>query len=236
MPAVVVEPRVGEEKLRELLAFGAEAPTLDYKEACDLAATRDRVELAKDVGAMQVDGGYILVGATSAGKAAGRLTSGEAAKFDEATLRNVLKKWIPVPFDILTSIHDIEGQQFALIYVAPSPEGVCIFRADGQYQDAATGKSTTVFREGDVFVRDGTQSRRWQQSDIVRFRARIRSSEKERWLAEVVPALQSIVAQGAMAQQLARGPATALTGDSTGRHLNRSLSSRCGPTISSRLV
>jgi hypothetical protein len=199
--AVVVEPRVGEEKLRELLAFGAEAPSLDYKETCDLSAARDRAELAKDVGAMQVDGGFIVIGATSSGIPSGRLTEVQARQFDEARLRDILKRWVPVPLDLLLSVHCIDGSCLVLIYVAPSPAGLCIFKADGQYPNPQA-RPINVFREGDVYVRDGTQSRRWQQPDIARILGRIRTAEKERWRAEVMPDLQAIMAQGTAAQAL----------------------------------
>src|SRR5262249_54971432 len=97
-----------------------------------------------------------------------------------------------------------------LIYIGPSPDGLCVFRADGQYPEPKGGTSN-VFREGDVYVRDGTQSRRWQQPHIARILGRIRATEKERWRAEVVGELQAIIAQGTAAQSLARGPAHALT-------------------------
>lgn len=141
---VALEPRVNEEKLRELLAFGAESPMLDFKETCDLRETRDRVELAKDIGAMQVDGGYIVVGADSNGVLTGRLTEEQAALFDEARLRQILAKWLPAPFDLLAAVHQLEGMLAAVVYVAPNPKGMCIFKADGQYQDSSA-RTVTVF-------------------------------------------------------------------------------------------
>lgn len=207
---VALEPRVNEEKLRELLAFGAESPMLDFKETCDLRETRARVELAKDVGAMQVDGGYILVGADSNGVLTGRLTDEQVALFDEARLRQILAKWLPAPFDLLAAVHNLEGILPAVVYVAPNPMGMCIFKADGQYQDAS-GRTVTVFRQGDVFVRDGTQSRRWQQPDIDRIVDKIRNSEKERWRGELLDDFRDLLQQGGAVQDLARAPAQALT-------------------------
>jgi hypothetical protein len=209
-PVVALEPRVNEEKLRELLAFGAESPALDFKETCDLRETRDRVELTKDVGAMQVDGGYIVIGANSAGVPTGRLTAEQATLFDEARLRQILARWLPAPFDLLAAAHSINGNLFAVVYVAPSPKGMCIFKADGQYPDLG-GRTATVFREGDVFVRDGTQSRRWQQPDIDRILEHIRNYDKERWRAELVDDFRDLLQQGGTAQAIARGPAQALT-------------------------
>ena len=54
----------------------------------------DLVEIAKDIGAMQFDGGFIVIGADSSGALTGRSTETEAEKFDEANLRNKIDKWI----------------------------------------------------------------------------------------------------------------------------------------------
>ena len=85
--------------------------------------------------------------------------------FDEATLRAKLAKWIPEPFDLKVGVHHHDGNLLAVVYVGPSPEGCCIFRADGQYEK--NGKQVTVFRASDVFVRHGTASERAQQHDLV---------------------------------------------------------------------
>jgi len=65
---VVVEPLVSEEKLRQLLAEQAESASLDFKSDCDLRNKPDQVELAKDVGAMQMHGGFIVLGADDRGQ------------------------------------------------------------------------------------------------------------------------------------------------------------------------
>jgi hypothetical protein len=64
-----------EEKLRLLLVEGHESEQLDYKAACDLSQVRDKVELAKDLGAMQALGGYMVIGADDHGKTTNRLTA-----------------------------------------------------------------------------------------------------------------------------------------------------------------
>ena len=64
----VVEPNVTKDKLLQLLEEGAESQTLDFKETCDLSSKEDLVEVTKDVGAMQVEGGFIVVGVDSQGR------------------------------------------------------------------------------------------------------------------------------------------------------------------------
>ncbi|HVL39749.1 MAG TPA: ATP-binding protein [Fimbriimonadaceae bacterium] len=207
---VDLDGRVTAEKLQELLDIGSESAQLDYKQDCDLNETRDRVELAKDVGAMQVDGAYIVIGADSAGKVTGVSSTNPERDFDEARLRPILSKWIPAPLELLIGVHEVSGNKVVVIYIAPSEKGLCIFKADGQYADP-NGKTQTIFRQGDVFVRDGTQSRRWQQPDIDRILAGITATEKEAWRAEFASDMQTILGQGQGAKALALGPSTTLT-------------------------
>lgn len=170
---------------------GSRVQTLDFKETCDLSSKEDLVEVAKDVGAMQVDGGFIVVGVDSQGRPTGRFTEVQAELFDEATLRAKLAKWIPEPFDLKVGVHHHDGNLLAVVYVGPSPEGCCIFRADGQYEK--NGKQMTVFRASDVFVRHGTASERAQQHDLGRIFARAAQrwaeQEGERFAAHLERAL-----------------------------------------------
>ena len=148
----VIEPNVTKDKLLQLLDEGAESETLDFKETCDFSSKDDRVEAAKDVGAMQVDGGFIVVGADSQGRPIGRFTEAQAKLFDEATLRAKLTKWIPEPFALKVGVHHHSGNLFAVVYVGPNPKGCCIFQADGQY--LKNGKEVTVFRSGAALLRE----------------------------------------------------------------------------------
>jgi hypothetical protein len=129
----VIEPNVTKDKLVQLLDEGAESETLDFKETCDLSFKEDQVEVAKDVGAMLVDGGFIVVGADSQGRPIGRFTEDQAKLFDEATVRAKLAKWIPEPFELKVGVHQHGGDLFAVLYVGPNPKGCCIYQADGQY-------------------------------------------------------------------------------------------------------
>lgn len=63
----VVEPVLTLEKLRQLLEEGHESEGLDYKRSCVSTSTRRRTELAKDVAAMQIEGGFLVIGADTQG-------------------------------------------------------------------------------------------------------------------------------------------------------------------------
>ena len=80
---VVVDGLVTDEKLSELLALQAEYPALDFKSTLNLSEREHEVELAKDVGAMQVRGGYIVVGVDSQGNPTGQLDNVDVRPFDE---------------------------------------------------------------------------------------------------------------------------------------------------------
>ena len=205
----VVEPVVNEEKLRQLLAEQTESETLDYKDVCDLGWKRDEVELAKDLGAMQRHGGFVVIGADSRGQLTGNVTPAHARNFDEARLRKKLAKYIPEPFTLLSACHTIEGKLVAVIYTGPNPDCFAVFRADGQYRDNS-GVDVPVFRQGDVFVRHGSSSERWRQEDIDEIRRCLADREKEEWRREFAEDLQRM-RTGAVAQQLATGPAAGLT-------------------------
>ena len=204
----VIERNVTKDKLVQLLDEGAESEALDYKEACDLSLTQDQVELAKDVGAMQVDGGFIVVGADTSGTPTGRFTAAQTTLLDEAKLRAKLRKWIPEPLDLATAVHEHNGNQLAVVYVGPNAKGCCIFAADGQY---GVGKQqVTAFRKGETFVRHGSASERAQQHDLDRIWARAEKAWREKDRVRLADDLKRALA-AAQTAQAADGPAAALT-------------------------
>ena len=171
------------EQLQYLLGLGTETQALDFKRDCNVDDRRAIVELAKDVGAMQIEGCYIVVGAESDGTPVPPgVADKDRQKFDEANLRPKLARYVPQPFELRTAIHTIGDCTFAIIRVPPRPDGFCVFAADGIYKE--DGKDVFVFRKGDVFARHGTTNERWNQADIDRIRQRMVSSLKESWWAE----------------------------------------------------
>ncbi|MFJ8814838.1 ATP-binding protein [Amycolatopsis thermoflava] len=206
---VVVEPVVNREKLRELLALETEYPTLDFKSVCDLGEKREQVELAKDIGAMSLRGGFLVIGADGQGKPTGKLTVEQAKLFDEARLRPKLLKWLPDTLEIYSQAHDVDGNQIVLVHIAPNPAGCAFFRTDGQYDQPGKAPKI-VFREGEVFFRDGTQSVRLNHQGLEQVIRQRVERERDRWEAERAETYRRLADElraGAAGQHVAQGPA-----------------------------
>ncbi|MEU6025322.1 ATP-binding protein [Micromonospora sp. NPDC047134] len=179
---IVVEPVVNVEKLHELLAWQAEYPTLDFKSECDLSLKHNLVELAKDVGAMSVRGGFLVIGVDKRGRPTGTLTDAQASLFDEARLRPKLLKYLPDSLQICSQDHDLPDGKVVLLHVAPNPAGCAFFRADGQHQPPGKPESKVVFREGEVYFRSGTESKRLTQQGLeLVIEQRVRLARQQWW-------------------------------------------------------
>jgi predicted HTH transcriptional regulator len=166
-----VPPIVNEDHLRVLLGEQHESEILDYKRELNLsdaaAKTRALVETAKDVAAMASGrGGHIVVGADGRGQPTGRVTAADAEHLDEARLRPRLERYLPDGLRIHTATHEVDGKILVLIHVSPHEDGLVIMKKKGSYKQGADEKTT--FREGDIFIRRGTESRRIGQSEIRR--------------------------------------------------------------------
>lgn len=179
---VVLDGRVSDEKLSELLALQTEYPTLDFKRAIDLTTKRGLIELAKDVGAMQVMGGYIVAGVDDAGTVVGDMDGTNTKLFDEATLTPKLLQYLPAPLALRSRVLERDGHTVVLIFVGRHPSGCAIFERDGQYEK--NGKPHIAFRKGDVFWRDGTRSVRITKEGFEEIIERRLAEEKRAWLEE----------------------------------------------------
>ncbi len=179
---IVVDGILSDEKLAELLAFQTEYPELDYKSTIDLSTTEGKVELAKDVGAMQVRGGYILGGVDNRGQLTGHLDQADLRPFDEANLVPRLLQWLPEPLVLRTRIAQRDCHEVVVIYVGSNPAGCAFFRADGMY--TRRGREEVAFRQGDVFWRDGTRSVRMSQQGLELVMQRRIAIARSLWLEE----------------------------------------------------
>jgi hypothetical protein len=200
-----VPPNVREDQLELLLEEQHESDVLDYKSELDLLDPEKKaqalVETAKDVGAMASGrGGHLVIGADEKGKPTGLLSDKQADQLDEARLRPKLERYLPDGLDIRTAVHRVEGNLVGLIYVGPHADGLVIMRRDGSYSQG--GKERQVFREGEIFIRRGTESRRIGQAELRKRLDQMRHGSEGEALSWDLN-LEALVA--AVTEQLRRG-------------------------------
>jgi len=179
---VVLDGRVTDEKLAELLALQGEHPTLDFKQLVDPNETGSLVEFAKDVGAFQVAGGYIIAGVDGHGVPNGSMDGCDRRLFDEANLTPKLLRYLPEGLTIHPRVTTWQGHTVVSVFIAPHPDGYAVFKIDGQYE--RNGDTKTVFRAGEIFWRDGTRSVRISQRGWNEIIERKITSRKAEWMAE----------------------------------------------------
>lgn len=206
-PPFPLDGDVSRARLLELLAVQAELPELDVKQSCDLGDRGELVEVTKDLGAMMIRGGYVVVGVDDAGIVVG-LAAGHERLFDEATVAPKIARYLAPGFQVRVAVHRVADPgssdvPVALIWAAPHPDGCCLFIRNGEYDQA--GKTTTAFRAGQVYARHGTRSEPAVPADLAAAVAGVVARQKEGWRAEHAEDLRHAV------EAAARGaaPATA---------------------------
>ena len=121
---VVVDGRLSDEKLAELLALQTEYPELDYKATVDVTTTEGKVKLAKFV--------------DNNGALTGQLDGADLRAFDEANLVPSLLKWLSEPLELRTRVAEREGHSVVAIYVGRDPSGCAFVRAHHGCTDCGT--------------------------------------------------------------------------------------------------
>lgn len=169
------------DRLRLLLARGAESDDLEFKSTWDPQQKSDRFELCKDIAAIESlsDGGYIVVGADDRGAPSGTFAPEQASDFDEQKIRSKVAAMLGEPIDLSAALHRIESNDFLLIGIGPNRDGIRIMPKDGEYEDK------TVWRASDVFVRRGTSSVRWNQHEARGIIERVIAARKEEWRRDI---------------------------------------------------
>ncbi|TFC27617.1 ATP-binding protein [Cryobacterium sp. MDB1-18-2] len=169
------------DRLRLLLARGAESDDLEFKSTWDPQQKSDRVELCKDIAAIESlsDGGYIVVGADDHGAPSGTFAPEQARDFDEQKIRSKVAAVLGEPIDLSAALHRIESNDFLLIGIGSNRDGMRIMPKDGEYEN------NTIWRAADVFVRRGTSSVRWNQHEARGIIERVIAARKEEWRRDI---------------------------------------------------
>lgn len=202
---IVPDGRTDREKLNELLG-NPEETHLDLKAKVDLAANEDKLKFVKDAVTMsqRPPGGYILIGVADDGtpcKPVGTIT--DRSRFDGSRIGALIRSYIEGEVHVFVQIHEVDGNEIVVAYVQQNRDGLPVpFNKDGQYQ-GADGKTVTVFRKGEIFVREGAENvpiryAHWQ--DIL-------SKYAEKIRGDAGAASQSLVNEVIAARQQAAGVA-----------------------------
>ncbi len=168
----------------ELLSAAHEHEGLDYKRQLDLSDNGALLELVKDIAAFSAAGGYVVVGCDDSGQPTGLMTEAHALLFDESRLRAKVKRYLQEPIALRTACHEHVGSRLVVVHVGAHPDGFVIVRADGQ------SLKGHVFRRGDVYVRHGTASERWDPRDFAQIKQALVNSQLG--VPELVPAPPSM--------------------------------------------
>jgi hypothetical protein len=192
-----------------VLEQGTETVDVDYKRMLDLSLTRDKVELAKDVAAFQAVGGHIVIGVDGQGNPTGEMTPQMVDLFDEARLRPMLLRYLPEPLQLTSAVHTVGEKTLVLLYVHPHPDGFVVIPKVGTYPDPADPKrQKSVFAEGDVFIRRGTESAKWRPTDVAAVLARRDERVREEARKEFAATIAALDSAG-RGRGLAGAPALA---------------------------
>lgn len=155
---VVPDGRVDYDKLLELLAE-TEENHLDFKAAVNIDHKADQLKLIKDMITMssRPPGGYILIGVDDGGTPC--MPAGSIAdrrRYDGAKLGDLVRPYIEGQIHIRAQIHDHMSNEIVVIWAENTGLPVP-FSKQGEHE-GANAKKVTVFRPGDIFVREGAQN------------------------------------------------------------------------------
>lgn len=162
--ALAFDGQVGEEKLAELLALGAEHSSLDFKRELNLNEPMKKLDFIKDCAAMmnQPQGGYLVIGANEDGTPASGSFAPSKEMFDSASLTEIVRGYVDAPIDIRAQVHTLhlagEPARMAVIYIAPPADGIPAVMAKDGIAKAPSGTNVTRFSRGVVFTREGTSN------------------------------------------------------------------------------
>ena len=141
---------------------------LELKRYLDPGAKRDLMRLVKQIVAMaNTQGGRILVGVTDDGQRVG-VPDRDRSKWDPAPLGDQLDRYInPDHVEVVVAFRSdgcLEGTAVVEVTVPQYPDPPLVLCRDGSDQ------SGTIFRKGDVLVRNNTKVEAASRSDYARWR------------------------------------------------------------------
>jgi hypothetical protein len=91
-----------------------------------------------------------------------------------------------VPLTLHSRVTERKGHTLVVIYIGAHPDGYAVFKSVGQYPKprGTKGEMKVVFREGEIFWRDGTRSVRISQQGLREVIVRQVAATKTEWMEE----------------------------------------------------
>jgi hypothetical protein len=163
---IVPDGRMDLGKLEELLG-NPEETHLDLKAEVDLDSNEGKLKFTKDVVTMsnRPPGGYVLVGVDDDGEPCTPIGMIDRSRFDGARLGGLVRGYIEGEIHLSVRIHEYNGKEIVMIFVPHHRDRLPVpFSKDGQYEDQAKNKMLWVFREGEIWVREGAENVRIRHS------------------------------------------------------------------------
>ena len=200
---VIIDGRTDLEKFQQLRNY-PEGTNLEFKSNLDLRNSRDKLNLVKDIVSMgnRPSGGYIILGLDDDANLVLEKGSIEnRGLFDGASLGSMVRQYIEPEIHISSQFHEIDEYEIVVILVHAHQSGLPVpFSKDGQYQDARN-RTKSVFREGDLVVREGPQNvavrfKHWEEL-LASYAERIRVETRQNLDALVVQLAKSLTEQDA---------------------------------------
>ena len=178
---IVVDGRTDFEKLIELLKE-PEQECLEFKSTINMSDPKNRFDFLKDIMAIanNPEGGYILIGVNNQGVPC-RPKGGipEKQKFDSAVINDLSAKYSDGICKTTSQVHEVDGNEIIILYVMPHEDNLPLpFSKPGQYLDAE-GKQVTVFRPGEIVVREGAQNSHLKKSHFEKLLSRFSKTVKD---------------------------------------------------------
>jgi hypothetical protein len=192
-----LDSNLNDNVINELLNASVEHEHLDYKEDLDINTTFGIVSIAKDMLAMSNSGGgNIVIGVDKNFNKKGLDLS---FRVDEADFRNKISKYFnpKIGFAFKEFTRDINNIQrkFAIISILPSDELVLPIK-DGNYE--RNGRQMCEFRCGDIYIRDGSESKRADYFEVRRIINRLVFDKKIETQKRFIESINKIIEVGSI--------------------------------------
>lgn len=186
----VVESVIMTQSLEATLSRTTETTDVDFKSSFDPSATRDWLELIKDIVSFaNSGGGYILVGLDDDGLPSGQSVDALLA-VDHADLGNKLHKYTGQHFSGVELIAcEKNGAQVCAVRVTAARIPI-VFTRVGEIE-LPDGKKKTVFAIGTVYFRHGAKSEPGTSEDLRAFLERKVESTRRSWLDGIAKVVEA---------------------------------------------